>query len=167
MRGWKRGLAIVTNAGFSDEGDFGHERRVESEVDCERGFLAETNIVDLRRLRARSMQVVRHPRESAIDIFVANDLIDLPNRRKPCVPCGLRMVTAEGLHQLRKPRVGDHRQVRGRVARIDSGAPIPFEYGYGSSGTRKQVRCRQSGDSAADDGHVDMLVTVNFGESRE
>jgi hypothetical protein len=53
------------------------------------------------------------------------------------------------------------------MARINSCAPVSFDYGNRSSRDRKQVRRRQSGDSTADDGDINVFVTGKFGESWE
>jgi hypothetical protein len=54
------------------------------------------------------VQVTRDPREVARDVRLSDDRVDLRDRREPRVPHGLRVIAAEGLHEIGKPPIRDH-----------------------------------------------------------
>ena len=68
------------------------------------------------------------------------------------------MVFAEILDQLRQERVGDARQVRGRVRGVAAEAAVLVDQGDVIAGPLQQVCGRDAGNPGSDDEHVDGNV---------
>ena len=91
-------LIVEADAGRADERHLLDELGVEAELARQRRLLLERRRdCQLRRRRCGRMQVAGHPREAAVDLVVADDRVDLRDRRKARVPYRLRMVAAETL----------------------------------------------------------------------
>jgi hypothetical protein len=106
------------------------------------------------------MQIARHPFEATRDPLGANQLVDLRNRRKPCIPRSACVIAAELLHQLRQPPVGDCRQMRRRAPRVAAGQAMALEQCDSATGGLEQVSRGYPDDAAADDADVNMQVAV-------
>ena len=94
--------------------------------------------------------------------MLADDFVDLTDRGKACIPHCLCVRSTELAHQFVESSICDHRQVRGRVAGIDLGAPGALENTDRLTRRQQQIRGRQPGDAATDDDDVDVDVAVNF-----
>ena len=161
-------LAVEADAGDAGQRHLLDERGVEAERRREHRLLAQRGaLVCAGRTRERGMQVARSPLEAARDLEVADDRVDLSDRRQTRFPRRLRVIASETLHQFRQPRVGHHRQVRGRVPRVDVRAALALEQRDAAAVQGQQIRGGQAGDAAADDDDVDLLVAVELGKSRQ
>ena len=89
---------------------------------------------------------------------VADDLIDLRDGGQTGVPYRLGMIAAETLHQIGQPFVGDHRQVRRRVAGVNQRAARPLQYDDRLAGGAQQVRSGQPRQSTANDDDIGVLI---------
>jgi len=105
-----------------------------------------------------------NPFEVARDIVLANDRVDFRDRGQTRIPDCLRVCLAECARQLIESRVGDHRHVRGGVARVDHRAAIAFDHRNGLPSRGREVGRGQSDDTAANHDHVDGEIAVELRE---
>jgi len=91
----------------------------------------------------------------------------LADRREAGVPHRLRVIAADGFHQVGEPLVGHHGQVSARVAGIDLRAALALEDRDAAAFEGQQIRGRQPGNPTADDDDVDGFVTLEFRVGRK
>ncbi len=103
-------------------------------------------------------EVAGHPVELTFDLLAPHDAIDHVDRRELCVPYGLRVVFAEIPDQLGQDRVGDARQMRGRVRGVTAEAAVLVDQSDVVAGALQQICRGDSGDPGSDDEHVDGNV---------
>ena len=115
----------------------------------------------------RRVQIPIHPLEAGIDVMLANDVVNRADGSEPRVPHRLRMGASESFHQLAQARVGHHRQVRARMARVRRGTPAAFEHDDAFAAFREEVRRSETGDSTADDNHIGVGIVAQPGKLRE
>jgi hypothetical protein len=77
------------------------------------------------------------------------------------------MVSAEPTDERREGQIGHHRQMCRRVTGVDLRATSALEQRNGSSGSRDQIRRRESGDAAANDDDVHASVALKLGKPRQ
>ena len=151
--------------GVSKNGTASTNARVEAEVGGEPRLLLESSRVARRRRRERRVLVAGHPRPLAVDLFVADDAIDLLDGGEAGVPHRLGVIAAEVLHQLGQIRVGHAGDVRRRQARVDAAAAPRDRSPRRAAGALQQVGGGQPGDAGADDDDVDGEVAVERADS--
>lgn len=108
-------------------------------------------------------QVAIHPREVAVDVFLARDLLDALDRRGMAFrrqPGAFRAVQPLQLEVAVVQHVAEMR--RGHLRHPAAKRPV-VEQRYAAARLRQQVGRRKSGDAAAHDAHLHMDV---FGERR-
>ena len=110
------------------------------------------------------VEVAGHPREVAVDRFLADDGVDLRNRCEARIPHSLCVIAADAPDQIRQLHVGDHRQMRRGVAGVDFRASLALEQRHAAAGERQEVRGCEAGNAAADHRDVDRLVAVQLWE---
>jgi hypothetical protein len=140
---------------------------VESEFVRQRRIRLQALRLVAAAARQRRMQVAVDPLKARVESVLADDVIDRRDRRQSRVPDGLRMIASDPRHEFGEARVGHHRQVRARVARVGDGATTTLEHDDAHAGLGQPVRGRQSGDANADDDDIGGQILAERGELRE
>ena len=99
----------------------------------------------------RFVEIAIDPVEVRIDPVLADDGIDLGYCRESSVPDGLRVIASELPHEFTETRIRDHRQMRGRVARVGGRTPAPLDQDDALTRLGQEIRGGQSRDAAPDD----------------
>ena len=141
--------------------------RIETQLTRQLGVGLQVLRLIARVLTERRVEVPVHPLEARVDIVLADDLVNLRDSGKTCVPDRLRVRPAESFHQVAEAGVGHHCQVRTGVSGVGRGTTTTFEHDDTFAGLREEVRGREASDPAAHDDHIGLGVVGELGILRE
>src|SRR5579871_3671000 len=129
-------LIVEANANAAGERHFPDEARIDTKLARRPGLALKERDIFGRAAAAPRVLIPRHPREIAIDAFLACGPIDVRNRRQAGVPRSLRVIRAKSPRELRQRGVGHHRQVCAGVAGVGLRAAASLEYADRAAGLR-------------------------------
>ena len=113
------------------------------------------------------MKEAVNPAETALNLVLGDDLVDLLDCGAACIPHCLSVRSPESSHELTQTRVGHHREVRAGVTCIDLRASRAFEHSNRLPRRLQKICGAQTGQACAHNERIDGDVSFQFGEGRE
>src|SRR5688572_29940317 len=102
------------------------------------------------------MEVTGHPFEITPDVFGADNIVDLIDGHGACIPERSSALLAELFYDFVQTQISHHREMRSCVARVRAGATLPLDQRDLSACFLQQIRGRNSRQSTAHDGDIDV-----------
>jgi hypothetical protein len=149
-------LIGVDNCGTTGEGTARDEAIGESESAREFALLLQGVALIALALEG-GHEVAGHAPKAAVDLQLLHVGLDEIDRQSPPFPHRKGIVLTEAAHEIAQPQIRYTGEMCGRAAGLSARDAFALQHGDTFAGTFQEERRGQSGNTGADDDHVDAL----------